>query len=125
MNDARPRGRIAERGIRRGQQADLCFSQRCRHVARLAKAIVEGGVARNLLNTGFASSTARMVDLVRNGVQIVGLTLEESVRRCSEVPARIAGVLDRKGSLQAGKDADIVLLDDAEWRVKRTIVGGR
>jgi N-acetylglucosamine-6-phosphate deacetylase len=89
------------------------------------KAIVEDGVARNLLNTGFASSTVRMIDLVRNGVKIVGLTLEESVRRCSEVPARIAGVFDRKGSLEAGKDADVVLLEEGTWEVKRTIVGGK
>jgi N-acetylglucosamine-6-phosphate deacetylase len=89
------------------------------------KAIVENGVARNLLNTGFASSTVQMVDLVRNGVQLAGLDLAESVRRCSEVPARIAGVFDRKGSLEAGKDADVVLLDDAAWRVRRTIVGGK
>lgn len=88
------------------------------------KAIVEDGVARNLLNTGFASSTARMIDLVRNGVQIVGLSLEESIRRCSEVPARIAGVFDRKGSLEVGKDADIVLLDDQAWHVRRTLVRG-
>lgn len=89
------------------------------------KAIVENGAARNLQNTGFASSTARMVDLVRVGVQTVGLTLEESVRRCSEVPATIAGVLDRKGSLTAGKDADIVLLDDHTWQVKRCIARGQ
>jgi N-acetylglucosamine-6-phosphate deacetylase len=88
------------------------------------KAIVEDGVARNLTNTGFASSTVRMVDLARNGVQIVGLALEESIRRCSEVPARIAGVFGRKGSLEAGKDADILLLDDEEWHVKRTLVAG-
>ena len=89
------------------------------------KAIVENGVARNLLNTGFASSTVRMVDLVRNGVGIVGLSLEESVRRCSEVPARIASVFDRKGSIEVGKDADIVLLDEATWKVKRTLVAGQ
>lgn len=89
------------------------------------KAIVENGVARNLLNTGFASSTVRMVDLVRNGVQIIGLDLAESVRRSSEVPARIAGCFDRKGSLEVGKDADIVLLDDAAWQVKQTIIGGK
>lgn len=89
------------------------------------KAIVENGVARNLLNTGFASSTVRMVDLVRVGVQTVGLGLEEAVRRCSEVPARIAGCFERKGSIATGKDADIVLLDDQGWLVKRTIVAGR
>lgn len=89
------------------------------------KAIVENGVARNLLNTGFASSTARMADLVRCGRDIIGLSLGESVRRCSEVPARIASVFDRKGSLEVDKDADIVLMDEATCQVKRTLVRGR
>ncbi len=88
------------------------------------KAVVENGVARNLLNTGFASSTVQMVTLVRTGVEVVGLSLAESVRRAGEVPARIAGAFDRKGSLEAGKDADIVLLDEASWQVRRTIVEG-
>jgi N-acetylglucosamine-6-phosphate deacetylase len=30
----------------------------------------------------------------------------------SETPARIMGVYDRKGSLQKGKDADILVLDE-------------
>jgi N-acetylglucosamine-6-phosphate deacetylase len=89
------------------------------------KAIVENGVARNLLNTGFASSTARMVDMVRTGVRIVGLSVAESVRRCSEVPARIAGIFDHKGSIETGKDADIVLLDETNWQVKRTLAAGK
>ena len=29
----------------------------------------------------------------------------------SETPARIMGVLDRKGTLERGKDADIIALD--------------
>ena len=30
----------------------------------------------------------------------------------SETPAKIMGVYDRKGSLQRGKDADIIVMDD-------------
>lgn len=72
---------------------------------------VEGGVARNLANTGFASSTVRMIDLVRNAVESMGLDLATAVRRASLIPATIAGVADRKGTLEPGKDADIVLLE--------------
>jgi len=74
-------------------------------------AIVEGGVARNLDNTGFASSTVRMIDLVRNAVEAMDFDLAAAVRRASLIPAAILGLADRKGSLDAGKDADIVLLD--------------
>ncbi len=30
----------------------------------------------------------------------------------SESPARIMGIFDRKGSIEKGKDADIIMLDD-------------
>ena len=79
--------------------------------SRGTKTVVENGIARTVDNTGFASSTVRMIDLVRNGVESMGLDLETAVRRSSLVPATIAGVADRKGSLEPGKDADIVLLE--------------
>jgi N-acetylglucosamine-6-phosphate deacetylase len=79
--------------------------------ARGTKTVVEHGIARTVDNTGFASSTVRMIDLVRNGVEAMGLDLDASVRRASLIPATIAGVADRKGSLVPGKDADIVLLE--------------
>jgi N-acetylglucosamine-6-phosphate deacetylase len=88
-------------------------------------AVVEGGVSRNLQNTGFASSTVRMIDLVRNGAEALGLGLEGAVRRASLVPAAVAGVSSRKGTIEPGKDADLVLLEtEPELEVKMTIVGG-
>lgn len=91
--------------------------------ARGTKAVVENGVARNLDNSGFASSTVRMIDLVRNAVNVLGLDLEAAVRRASLIPAKIAGVLDRKGTLEVGKDADLVLLTP-DLQVKATYVRG-
>ena len=41
----------------------------------------------------------------------------------SENPARLMGIFDHKGSIDPGKDADLVVLDDG-WQVCRTIVGG-
>lgn len=78
--------------------------------ARGTRAVVEDGVARNLENTGFASSTVRMIDLVRNAVETIGLDLEAAVKRASLIPAVIAGVAARKGTIEPGKDADLVLL---------------
>ena len=37
--------------------------------------------------------------------------LFDTIRMISETPAKIMGVYDRKGSLERGKDADILLLD--------------
>ena len=93
--------------------------------ARGTKTIVEKGVARNVENTGFASSTVQMIDLVRNAVETMGLDLETAVRRASLIPATIAGVADRKGSLDPGKDADIVLLETKpRLEVRMTLLRG-
>ena len=89
-------------------------------------AIVEHGVARNMENTGFASSTVRMIDLVNNLVTGLGLTLEAAIRRASLFPARILGLADRKGSLESGKDADLLLLSTGKpVRVELTMVRGQ
>lgn len=94
--------------------------------ARGTPALVEGGVAHNLSNTGLASSTARMIDLVRNGVEALGLSLEQAVRRASLIPALLAGVADRKGTLEPGKDADVVLLaGEPRLEVRWTVARGR
>jgi N-acetylglucosamine-6-phosphate deacetylase len=50
--------------------------------------------------------------------------LRDTLYMISLTPATILGVADRKGSLGAGKDADIVVLDN-DMRVVHTIVAGR
>ena len=86
-------------------------------------AIVENGVARTPDNTGFASSTARANQLVRNMVRLADCTLVDAVRMASTTPAEALGLGDRKGRVQVGYDADLVVLDEA-LDVKATMVGG-
>jgi N-acetylglucosamine-6-phosphate deacetylase len=50
--------------------------------------------------------------------------LVEAVRMMTVTPARIIGVDGSKGSLEAGKDADIIIFDD-EVNVVLTMIGGR
>jgi N-acetylglucosamine-6-phosphate deacetylase len=67
-----------------------------------------------------------MIDLVRNAVETLGLSLEAAVRRASFIPAVIARVEDRKGSLEPGKDADLVLLETRpRLEVRMTVARGR
>ena len=87
-------------------------------------AIVENGVARTPDNTGFASSTARSCDLVRNMVRLAGCTLPDAVRMASTTPAIALGLGDRKGRIREGFDADLVMLDD-DLRATATVVAGR
>ena len=86
--------------------------------------IVENGVAKLLDRSGFAGSVCTTDRLVRTMITIGGCTLEQAVQMASLNPARVMGVADRKGSLEAGKDADIVIFGD-NVEVFATIVSGR
>lgn len=86
--------------------------------------IVEDGVAKLLDRSAFAGSVATADRLVRTMVREAGCSISEAVRMITENPARVMGVADRKGSIEPGKDADIVVFDD-NVNVVHTIVGGR
>jgi len=84
---------------------------------------ISGGAAR-LPDGALAGSTLTMERAVANMVTLVGVSLVDAVRMASLTPAHALGLDARKGSLAPGKDADIVLLDDA-FTVRATLIGGR
>ena len=86
--------------------------------------IIEGGVARLMDRSGFAGSVCTTDRLIRTMTTIGGCTLEQAVQMASLNPARVMGIADCKGSLEAGKDADIVIFGE-DVVVHATIVGGR
>jgi hypothetical protein len=66
--------------------------------------------------------------LIRTMVQKAEIPLADVIRMVSETPARIMGVLDRKGTLERGKDADIIALDRdlnvrAVWAMGQLVEG--
>lgn len=88
------------------------------------KVIIEDGVAKLPDRNSFAGSVATADRLIRSMVTLADVPLSEAVRMLTATPARIAGCLERKGTLEAGKDADIVLFDEAV-RIDKTLVAGR
>ena len=52
------------------------------------------------------------------------IPLHECVNCASLNPATTLGIADHKGSLEVGKDADVVITD-SEFKVKKTIIGGK
>lgn len=86
--------------------------------------VVRGGVSLTADGKALASSVAGMIDLVRNMVQLVDVSLVEAVRMATFNPARALGIEEKKGSLTVGADADLVCFSD-DFRVTRTIVAGR
>ena len=86
--------------------------------------IIEDGVSKMPDRVCFAGSVATADRLVRTMVNLAGCSIEDAVRMASSNPARIMGVDAAKGTLEVGKDADIVLFDD-DIRVKMTMIKGK
>lgn len=77
------------------------------------RVIIEDGVCKLSDRSALAGSIATMDRLIRTAVTQAEIPFVDVVRMTSETPARIMGIYDRKGSLERGKDADIVLLDSS------------
>jgi N-acetylglucosamine-6-phosphate deacetylase len=72
---------------------------------------VREGVARLVEGGSIAGSTLTLDQAFRRAVTVDALPIAEVVRALSTNPARLLGVEDRVGSLEVGKDADLVVLD--------------
>lgn len=88
------------------------------------KVIVEDGVAKLPDRSSFAGSVATTNRLLKTMVTIAGVPLTDAVKMLTSTPARIMNVLETKGELTAGKDADIVIFDE-EFNIEKTMVQGR
>ncbi|MGJ9385530.1 N-acetylglucosamine-6-phosphate deacetylase [Salipaludibacillus sp. CF4.18] len=58
-----------------------------------------------------AGSILKLGHAVKNMMNFTGCSLESAIEMSSVTPARQLNVLDRKGTITLGKDADIVILD--------------
>lgn len=85
--------------------------------------VVEDDVAKLVDRTVFAGSIATMDRCLRTICRKYELPLTLATVLLSEAPARRMGIAHRKGSIEIGKDADLVIVDDA-LQVQRVIVGG-
>ena len=88
----------------------------------LVRRLDDVGLTRD--GTALASGVMGMDHCVRTFHQLTGVPLPEVVRMASLTPARILGVDRDHGSLEVGKLADFVILDDQLF-VERVYVGGR
>lgn len=77
------------------------------------RVIIEDGVAKLPDRSFYAGSIATSDRMFRVAVAEYGIPTETAVKMMCTTPAEIAGMSDRKGSLQIGKDADLVLMDES------------
>ena len=87
------------------------------------KIIVEDGVAKLLDRSSFAGSVATFDRLIRT-MLAANIPLIDVVKMASLTPARILKCNDHKGSLEVGKDADIIIFDE-QINIYVTIIDGR
>ena len=86
--------------------------------------IIEDGVAKMPDRTCFAGSVATTDRLVRTMHFLAGQPVTDSVRMLTENPAKLMGLGDRKGRIQKGYDADIVVCDK-DLYARQTYVSGK
>ena len=82
------------------------------------------GIECRLEDGTIAGSVLKLNHAVRNLLKNTKLCVWDAVNAASLNPAKRIGVADVKGSLEAGKDADIVLCD-YDFNICRTITRGR
>jgi N-acetylglucosamine-6-phosphate deacetylase len=85
---------------------------------------VNDGVGMMFDRSCFAGSTTLLNQMIPILNEHVGIPLVEAVRMASLNPARVIGLNDYKGSLEAGKDADIAVFND-DFTAWRTMIAGR
>ncbi|MBZ4645462.1 MAG: NagA [Clostridia bacterium] len=84
--------------------------------------IVKDGVARTK-DGNIAGSTVTLLQCLKKVVEF-GIRLEDAVKMVTINPAKVIGVDKYKGSIQQGKDADLVVIND-RFEVVYTFVKGK
>jgi N-acetylglucosamine-6-phosphate deacetylase len=85
--------------------------------------VVEGGVGMMLDHSAFAGSTTLLNEMVAIAIRHIGVEVHEAVRMASLTPSRVVGLDSHKGSIEPGKDADLVLYDD-DFTPHQVMIGG-
>lgn len=84
---------------------------------------VRGNVA-TLADGTIAGSVTDLAACVQHAVREMGVPLEDAVHAATITPARVIGIDRERGSLDAGKFADVVVLD-ADLNVKHVVLRGK
>ena len=81
------------------------------------------GDAKLASNGVRAGSTLTTGQALKNLLKFTGRPIEEILKLLTENPAKLIGVFDKKGSIEEGKDADLVILDEENSVVDTFVMG--
>jgi len=84
---------------------------------------VVDGVAVLVDQTAFAGSTTFLGQMIPILTDVIGIPLVEAIRMASLTPAKVIHADHAKGSLETGKDADLVIFEP-DFRVWRVMTAG-
>lgn len=70
-----------------------------------------------------AGSTLRLPEAIKNMMTFTHCTFAQAIQLAAQNPASVLSISDRKGSIEVGKDADIVIMD-ADYQVQLTLREG-
>lgn len=86
--------------------------------------ITHDGVAKLPDLSSFAGSIATMQTCLKVLCADYGISLSDVSVMLSKAPAKLLGLLNNKGTIEIGKDADLVLVDN-EFNVKKVILSDK
>lgn len=86
------------------------------------RVIVSEGAAR-LEDGSLAGSTLSLRTAVYNMIKYLNISICDAVRMASLTPAKAINIDNKKGSIDIGKDADLILFDD-NINIKKVVIAG-
>jgi len=94
---------------------DYIFSNlSCRKIGNTVRVIETGRIA---------GSSITMLDAIKNMKEYCNCSLNELSLMSSTNPAKLLGIDDNKGSIEIGKDADLILVDKDLNLIKTFVLG--
>ncbi|MDO4518592.1 MAG: amidohydrolase family protein, partial [Bacillota bacterium] len=72
-----------------------------------------------------AGSATNLMDCMKNAVKHMGISLEDAVYCSTVTPARSVGIYDCYGSIEDGKIANLVLLEEETLETRQIFLRGK